>query len=127
MTPHHILLMNAVSTAACAIGMLATRPFLYSMFGLDGPALLDALAVGLLGYAGALTIAARRQPVSRLTLMVFTAGDVLWVVGSALVLALFWTQLTPLARMLVIATAVVVEVFASLQFRAAGLEKFTTA
>ena len=120
MTPQHILRLNAVSTAACAIGMLATRPFLYSLFGLDTPILLDVLAVGLWGYALALTIAAHRQPVSRLALMIFTAGDALWVVGSVFVLVLFWTQLTPLARVLVIAVAAVVEVFTTLQFRAVG-------
>jgi hypothetical protein len=42
------------------------------------------------------------------------------VVGSAVVLVLFWTELAPLARLLVVAVALVVEVFATLQFRAAG-------
>jgi hypothetical protein len=42
------------------------------------------------------------------------------VAASGLVLLLFWSELAPVARVLVIAAAVVVEVFATLQFRAAG-------
>ena len=39
--------------------------------------------------------------------------------ASALVLLLFWNELMPVARILVIGAAVVVDVFAMLQFRAA--------
>jgi hypothetical protein len=39
--------------------MLATRGTLF--FGLGAPNLLDALAVGLLAYAGALALATQRQ------------------------------------------------------------------
>ncbi len=120
MTSHRILQLNAISTAACGVGMLATRGVLHVLFGLDTPALLDVLAVGLLAYAGALAFAAVRQPISRQTLMAFTIADAAWVVGSAIVLLLFWNQLAPLARLLIIAVALVVEVFATLQFRAAG-------
>ena len=56
----------------------------------------------------------------RRALMAFTFADGLWVAASALVLLLFWNELAPLARILVIAAAVVVDVFAMLQFRAAG-------
>jgi hypothetical protein len=72
-----------------AVGTLSTRSSLHSLFGLDTPILLDVVAVGLLAYAGALA------------------------------LLLFWTQLTPMARALVIAVDLVVEVFAILRFRAA--------
>ena len=120
MTPHRILQLNAASTAAFAIGLLATRNILPSFFGLDSPMLLDILAIALLAYAAALAIAAHRRPVARQTLLLFTAADVLWVVGSALVLLLFWGQLAGLARFLIITGALGVEVFATLQFREAG-------
>ena len=83
MTSHRILQLNAVSTAACGVGMLATRGTLHSFFGLDTPTLLDLLALGLLLYAGALAFAARRQPVTREVLMAFTVADGLWVVDSS--------------------------------------------
>jgi hypothetical protein len=117
---HRILQLNALSTAACAVSMLATRSVLPPLFGLESPMPLDILAVSLLAYAGALAVAAARQPVTRLALMAFTFGDTLWVVASAIVVILFWTELAPIARLLVIAAALVVEVFATLQYRAAG-------
>lgn len=120
MTPHRILLLNAGSTAACAVGMLAARGVLYPLFGLDSPILLDVLAAGLLAYAGALAAAGLRHSIDRPTLMAFTIADGVWVVASAIVLLLFWNELAPLARMLVIAVALVVEGFATLQFLAAG-------
>jgi hypothetical protein len=120
MTPHRILQLNALSTAACAVGMFLTRGSLYAQFGLATPLLLDLLAAGLLAYAAALFVSARRETVDRRTLLAFTVGDGLWVVGSAVVLALFWADLTPLARVLVIAVALAVDLFAMLQYRAAG-------
>jgi hypothetical protein len=119
MTSHRILQLNAVSTAACAVAMLATRGMLYSFFGLPAPILLDVLAIGFLVYAGALAFAAQRQPVSRRALMAFTVADGLWVAASIVVLLLFWSQLAPVARFLIIAAGLVVEIFATLQFRAA--------
>lgn len=126
MTPHRILNLNALSTAACAVGMLITRGTLYSFFGLETPLLLDVLAVGLLAYAAALIVVARRETIDRPTLLAFAIVDALWVVGSAGVLLLFWGQLTPLARVLVVAVALAVEVFATLQYRAAGAVKTRT-
>jgi hypothetical protein len=120
MTSHRILELNAVSTAACAVAMFATRGILHPLFGLDAPILLDVIAVGFLAYAGALAFVARRQPVSRQALMAFTVADGVWVAASAIVLVMFWGQLAPLARLIVIAVPLVVEVFATLQFRAAG-------
>jgi hypothetical protein len=119
MAPHRILGLNALVTAGCALGMLATRGNLYTLFGLATPFLLDILAVGLLGYAALVWLVTRR-PISRQTLMTFTAADALWVVASAVVLVLFWSQLDTIARLLVIAAAIVVEIFATLQFLAAG-------
>jgi hypothetical protein len=120
MKPNHILQLNALATAICAAGMLATRGLLPAHFGLATPFVLDVLAIGLLAYAGALAVAAGRTTVARPTLLAFTAADALWVAGSAVVLLLFWSQFSPVARTLVIAVALAVEVFATLQYRAAG-------
>ena len=120
MTPQRILKLNAFATAACAAGMLARRGALYPHFGLGTPLLLDAMAAGLLVYAGALLVAARREVVDRPTLLTFTVADAAWVVGSAVALTIFWSEFTPLARALVIAVALAVDVLATLQYRAAG-------
>lgn len=120
MSSHRILQLNAIATGASALAMLATRGILYPLFGLDTPILLDALAIAFIAYAGALAFAARQRPVGRQVLLAFTIADAAWVAASALVLFLFWPQLTPLARLLVVAVAIVVEAFATLQFLAAG-------
>ena len=121
MSAHRILQLNGFATALSAVGMLAARGILPPLFGLGSPAVLDVIAVGLLAYAVALFAAAARRPVSATTMMAFTAADAVWVVGSAIVLLLYWAQLAPIARFLVIAGALAVELFASLQYRAAGL------
>jgi hypothetical protein len=120
MTANRILQVNAVSTLACAVGLLATRAWLPAHFGLASSGWLDVVAIGLLAFAWALFAAAARVHVDRTTLLAFTAGDVLWVMASAVVLLLGWSSLSPLARVLVIAAALAVEVFATLQWRAAG-------
>ncbi len=120
MTSHRILQLNGLSTAACAVVMLAARGLLYPLFGLDTPLVMDVLAVAFIGYAVALFAAAHRRPVTRGALLFFTVADVAYVAASAIALVVFWSQLTPVARFLLVAVALVVEVFATLQFRAAG-------
>lgn len=120
MTSNQILMLNAVATAGSAVFMLATRTFLYTWFGAGSPVLFDAIAVALLAYAAALWVSARKPRIGRGTLIAFTAADALWVAGSVVALLVFWGQLTMIARALVIVCAAVVEIFATLQFRAAG-------
>ena len=119
MPAHRILQLNAVATAASGLAMLAARSLLHPWFGLESPLVLDAVALGFLGYAAVLAAAARR-PLARRTLLAFSLADGLWVVASAVLLLVFWAQLTPIARALVIAVAVFCEAVATLQFRAAG-------
>jgi hypothetical protein len=123
MTPHRILQVNALSTAVSAVALLAGRGILPRFFGLASPVLLDVVAVGFLAYAAALALTARRRPVNRQALMAFAIADAVWVVASAAALLMFWQQMEPLGRILIVAVALVVEVFATLQFRAAGAIK----
>ena len=120
MSPQRILQINALSTAACALAMLAARELLHPLFGLDTPVVLDGVAAAFIAYAGLLAFASVRRPVGRQVLLAFTIADAAWVAASAVALILFWDQLTPLARFLIVAVAGVVEVFATLQYRAAG-------
>jgi hypothetical protein len=120
MTARQILSMNAIATAVSAIAMLATRNLLAPLFGLATPLLLDVTAIGFLGYAAVLAFVATRQPVPREALLTFAALDAAWVVLSAVMLLLFWPNLAPIARALIIGVALFCEVAATLQFRAAG-------
>ena len=118
MTSHQILAVNASATAITAVAMLAGRSILAPLFGLSTPRLLDVTAVSFLIYAGVMALAATRRPVPREALLAFAAVDAAWVVFSGVILVLFWSPLTPIARVMVLVVAVVVEVFATLQFRA---------
>ena len=120
MTSNRILQINATATAATGLAMLAARGFLPPLFGLGSPILLDLIAIFFLVYAAALFFFAARPQVERPALLAFAAGDAAWVVGSAIVLLMFWPQLTPIARVLIIGVAIVVDAFAMLQFRAAA-------
>jgi hypothetical protein len=121
MTPRRILEINALFTFVSAAATLALRSTLYPLFGLGAPLVLDIVAIGLMAYVVLLIVAARRQPIDRQTLMAFALADAVWVIGSAVVLVLFWAELASIARVLVIVAALAVEVFAALQFRAAGM------
>jgi len=119
MTARSVMFANASFSAASAVFILAARNTLSPLFALDSPALLTGLAAALLLYAGALVIEARREPPDRRALLTAAILDAGWVLGSAVVLVLAWTELVPMARVLIIVAAVIVELFATLQFRAA--------
>jgi hypothetical protein len=119
MTSNRILQINATATAATGLAMLAARGFLPPLFGLDSALLLDLIAIFFLAYAAGLFFFAARPRVERSALLAFAAADGAWVAGSVVMLLLFWSQLTPIGRVLIVAVAIVVDVFAMLQFRAA--------
>ena len=118
MTGRRTLLANASFTAVSAVVLIAAREGLYPLFGLTSPALLTPIGVALLLYAGTLVIEARREPLQRYALLTAAVLDAGWVIGSVIVLLLAWSALAPAGRALIIAAALIVEVFAFLQFRA---------
>ena len=119
MTARRTMLANASFSAASAVFILAAHDRLYPLFALESSALLVAIAGGLLVYAGSLVVVARREPPDRRALLTAAVLDAGWVLGSAIVLVAAWAQLAPAARVLLIAAALIVEVFATLQFRVA--------
>lgn len=118
MTARRTLLANASFTAVSAVVLIAAREALHPLFALSSPSLLTSIGLILLLYAGTLGIEARRQPPQRYALLTAAVLDVGWVVASIIVLLLAWPALSPGGRALIIAAALIVEVFALLQFRA---------
>lgn len=118
MTARSIMLANASFSGVSAVFIFVGREWLHPLFALESSALLVAIAAGLALYAGSLALEARREPDRRalLTAAILDAG---WVVGSAIVLIAAWTHLEPAARVLLIAAAIIVEIFATLQYRLA--------
>lgn len=118
MTGRRTLLANASFTAVSAVVLIAAREALYPLFGLTSPSLLTSIGVALLLYAGTLVIEARREPPQRYALLTAAVLDAGWVIGSVIALLLAWSALAPAGRALIITAALIVEVFAFLQFRA---------
>lgn len=119
MTARRALLANASFTAASAVLIFAAREWLYPLFALQSAALLTVISGVLLSYAGTLVVAAKPEQPDRRVLLTAAALDAGWVLGSAIVLIAAWSQLAPAARALLIAAALIVEVFATLQYRVA--------
>lgn len=119
LTAHHTVWLDAAATTATAILMLAARNLLSPYFGLTSPLLLDVTALAFIGYAAAIALVAKRPTISRAALMTIAAANVAYVVASAAILIAFWSQLAPIGRAMIVAVAIAVEAFATLQFAAA--------
>jgi hypothetical protein len=118
MTARRTLLANASFTGVSAVVLIAARDPLFPLFGLTSPLLLTSIGIALLLYAGTLVLEARREPLQKYALLTAALLDAGWVVGSVIVPVLAWSALAPGGRVLIIAAALIVEVFAVLQFRA---------
>jgi hypothetical protein len=119
LTAHRAVLIDAAATAAAAALMFAVRPLLYPYFGLTSPMLLDVTAAAFIAYAAIIALAALRPVIPRGALMTIVGANVAYVAASLAVLVVFWSQLHPVGRGLIVAVALAVELFATLQFVAA--------
>lgn len=118
-TAHRAVLIDATATAATAVLLLAGRSLLYPYFGLSSPVLMDLTAVAFIAYAALIALVARRDVITRSTLLTIAGANVAYVAASVVLLVLFWGQLHPIGRTVIVAVALVVEAFAALQFVAA--------
>jgi hypothetical protein len=126
LTARQTLLLDASATTATAILMFAGRSLLYPYFGLASPLVIDLAALAFLAYAAIVAFTARRESVSRAVVMTIAAVNAAYVAASAVLLLAFWADLQPIGRALIVAVAIAVEAFATLQF-AAGRRATPTA
>ena len=119
LTAHRAVLIDAAATTATAVLMLAARGILFPYFGLSSPLLLDVAAAAFIVYAAIIGLVAARPAISRSALMTVAGANVLYVAASLAVLVTFWSQLHPVGRGLIVAVALAVEAFATLQYAAA--------
>lgn len=108
---------NAAFSAGCGALLLLLAAPMAPLFGLPSGAVLQAVGIGLLPFAAVLAWSAGRAAVPRRWVLAFTAADVSWVIGSGILLLLAWNALSVTGRALIIAVALVVEAFATLQAR----------
>jgi hypothetical protein len=110
----YALLADAVASGATGLMMIAGAGLLEGLLGLP-TALMREAGLVLVPYVAFVAWVGTRDAISRPAVQAIIAMNVLWVVGSVLVLVGFVAP-TVLGYAFVIAQAVVVGVFAELQF-----------
>jgi len=110
----YALLADAVASGATGLLMIVGAGLLEGLLGLPTALMREAGHV-LLPYVAFVAWAGTRETISRPAVQAIIAMNVLWVIGSAVVLFAFVAP-TLLGYAFVIAQAIVVGVFAELQF-----------
>ena len=110
----YALLADAVASGATGLLMIAGADLLTGLLGLP-VALMREAGLLLVPYVALVAFVGTRETISRPAVQAIIAMNVLWVIGSAVVLFAFVAP-TLLGYAFVIAQAIVVGVFAELQF-----------
>jgi hypothetical protein len=118
------LLADAATSAACGLLMLLGAGPLGGLFGLP-EALLRMSGAILLFYAALIAYLALRERLRRPVVWAVVIGNVIWTADSILLLASGWVEPTRAGYAFVISQALVVLMYAELQF--IGLRRSTVA
>ncbi len=105
-------LFSVVSGAAFLLGAGA----LASLMGVDQPILLAVLGVGVIGFAFAVFYVANQTPLDSNKGRIILVMDILWVVGSVLLLIADPLSFTNEGKWAVLIIADIVGVFAILEY-----------
>lgn len=108
---------NALFSCVSAIAMLATAEWLATQLGLGSPVPVYVVAVFLLLFSGQLATIVRTGRIRRWEVSAIIAGDLAWVLGSIVLIALFYRSLTGIGLLLVDVVALAVLFFAVQQIR----------
>jgi hypothetical protein len=108
------LLADAVTSAACAVLLIAAAGFLEGLLGLPA-ALLRGAGLMLLPFVAFLVVLASRENVPRAAVWAVIGANAFWAIESAILLVSGWVDPTPAGIAFVIAQAAVVALYAELQ------------
>jgi hypothetical protein len=111
-----ILYGNAIfSGLSGLLFMFASRP-IARFIGIDMPGAILVLGIGLAGYAAFIYSNAVRPAISRSFVLAAVICDSLWVLLSILLLLTDWVPFSVTGKWTVGIVAVIVDIFATLQF-----------
>lgn len=110
-----VLLADAAASGATGLLMAFGASFLEPLLGLP-VALLREAGIILLPFAALLTYIATREHLSRRWVWAVVVMNVIWVIDSILLLLSGWVSPTLLGQAFVIGQALVVAVFAELEY-----------
>lgn len=129
MTDNHLLIralrMNALFSSISAIGLLATAPWIAAQLGMTSTVPVYVVGGGLILFALQLWGIVRTRRIRSWEIQGIIGGDVVWVIGSVVLVALFYSQFTITGLLLVDFIALAVLFFAIQQFR--GLRRLSRA
>lgn len=108
------VLFSGVSGALLLLGAGAVDSFL----GLGSPLALRLIGVGLLGWAAWMARATRQPTLDPMVLRIVLAGDIGWLLLTALVLASGWPPLSSAGRWTLLGLADIVVLFVLWQYLA---------
>lgn len=110
-----ILLVDALASAATGLLMALGAPLLAPVLGLPLMLLREAGLI-LLPFAAFVAFVATRKEIPRRSAWAVVVVNALWVIDSAILLLSGWVAPTVYGQVFVVAQALVVAVFAELQF-----------
>lgn len=108
---------NAVFSFLCGIDAILFNQFFMSLFGISTSYVFPVLGVGLLIFGATVFYESRRKPIKPLAVKAIIGQDVVWVVGSALIILTNVFSFSTTGLWLTAVVAILVAAFAYLQYR----------
>lgn len=108
---------NAVFSSLSAVTLLLAAPWIATQLGLTSPVAVFIVAAGLLVFALQLWNIVRSGRIRNREIHTIIGGDIAWLVGSAVFVALFYSRITFTGLLLIDLVALAVLFFAIQQFR----------
>ncbi|MBT3313875.1 MAG: hypothetical protein HN390_04600 [Anaerolineae bacterium] len=111
-----ILYANAIFCGVSGLIFAIASKSVSAFLGLDASGIILALGIGLIIYAEFIYIFAKRPAILRNFVLFAIIADSLWVLGSILLLITNWVPFTVQGKWLIGIIAIIVDIFAALQF-----------
>jgi len=112
----HILYGNAVFSGLSGIIFTLASRQISAFLGLDAQWVILDLGLMMIGYAALLYFTAARTSISRGFVLFTVIADSVWVAASILLLLTGWVPFSVAGKWTVGITAMIVDIFATLQF-----------
>ena len=111
-----ILYANAIFSTLSGLEFALASKFIASLIGIDNSLIILDLGLALVGFGLFLFYKASRPVITRGFVLFLIIADSLWVLASILLLLTNWVPFTLEGKWVVGIKAIIVDIFASLQF-----------